>query len=421
LAFQSNASVPSFTSSNLPIVKIYTDGRRISASKIRARMEIIDNEDRNFVADSPNGYNGLVGIKFHGSSSRNFPKQQYAMETWKSDGEDIDVPLLGLPEEEDWILNAPYSDKSLMRNVLAYDLSRGMGRYASRTRYCELLLNDEYEGIYVLLESVKRDKNRVAINKMKSDDVTGGYILRIDRTATWVSPYPGIGTDTHPFYEVREPNERKIAPEQSTYIRSFITGFEAMMASPDYENVSTGYPSVIDIGSFVDQFLLNELSKNVDGLRLSSYLHKDSDSKDSLLHAGPAWDFNLAFANANYHEAQTTSGIQTNLTVPNVEEAVPFWWSKLLDSQTFAEAAQARWWELREDLLHKDSLVQRINETATLLGEASERNFERWPVLGKWVWPNYFVGATFEEEVSYLRDWILGRIDWLDMAFQQTS
>ncbi|MCB0286914.1 MAG: CotH kinase family protein, partial [Calditrichaeota bacterium] len=191
-----------FTSSNLPIVVINTNGQTIpDEPKITVNMGIIWNENgqRNFLSDPFNHYDGLIGIEIRGSSSQMFPKKQYGFETRDADGEDLDVELLGMPEESDWILHAPYSDKSLMRNVLAYDFANRMGRYASRTHYCELVLNGEYMGVYILMEKIKRDDNRVNIKKLDEDeisgvDLTGGYIIKIDKpdvpgTGGWYSPF----------------------------------------------------------------------------------------------------------------------------------------------------------------------------------------------------------------------------------------
>ena len=179
-----------FTSSNLPIVIINTNGQDITSDeKITADMGIIFNGGgvRNYLTNPYNNYNGKIGIEIRGSSSQSFPKKQYAVETRDSLGEDLDVSLLGFPEESDWILFAPYNDKSLMRDVLIYKLASDMGRYASRSKYCEVVLNNEYVGVYVLLEKVKRDNDRVNIKKLEPTDITGdaitgGYIIKIDKT-----------------------------------------------------------------------------------------------------------------------------------------------------------------------------------------------------------------------------------------------
>ena len=220
------AQTVSFSSSNLPIVILDTEGQDIpDEPKITARMQIIDNgpNTRNSVLDTPTGYDGFIGIELRGSSSQAFPKKQYGVETRDEAGDNLNVSLLGMPEENDWVLYAPYSDKSLMRNVLAYELARRMGRYASRTRFVEVVLNGDYQGVYVLMEKIKRDRNRVDINNLKEDeisgdDLTGGYLIRIDRRdgfegESWESNFlPAYATDARVHYQYREPDAEDIVP-----------------------------------------------------------------------------------------------------------------------------------------------------------------------------------------------------------------
>lgn len=178
-----------FTESNLPIVLINTNGETIvDDPKIMGDMAIIDNGPgvMNSIKDTPNDYNGKIGIEIRGSSSQMFPKKQYGIELWDEEGEGIDASILGMPEEEDWVLFAPYNDKALIRDALAYKLGRDMGQYASRQRFCEVLLNGEYMGVFVFFEKVKRDGERVDIAKLdpdevNGDDLTGGYIFKIDK------------------------------------------------------------------------------------------------------------------------------------------------------------------------------------------------------------------------------------------------
>ena len=419
-----SAQPVAFSSSDLPIVMIDTRGVEIpDEPKIAATMSVIDNGpgQRNAVTDTPNNYDGAIGIEVRGASSQSFPKTQYGFETRDAAGDGQDVALLGLPEEEDWILYAPYSDKSLMRNVLAYHIAQATGHYASRTRYCEVVLNGQYQGVYVLEEKIKRDDNRVDINKLKEDeiegdDLTGGYILQIDRGnegpgGSWTSPYRSSGGgDVR--YEYDDPDGDDLVQGQKNYIRTFVTGFEALMASPGYANPQTGYAATIDVRSFVDFILLNEVAKNVDAYRLSTYLYKDKDSIDPLLHAGPAWDFNLGFGNANYDDAAVTSGFQIDRA-----GGAPFWWKKLANEPAFRDSLEARWAELRRGVLHLDTLAAFIGTTSARLGEAETRNFQRWPVLGTYVWPNAYVGRTYADEVRYLRTWTAARVGWLDTQF----
>ncbi|GAB5536998.1 MAG: CotH kinase family protein [Rubricoccaceae bacterium] len=432
-AAQTDAQTVSFTSSNLPIVILDTEGQSIpDEPKITAQMQIIDNGPgtRNVITDTPTGYDGFIGIEVRGSTSQAFPKKQYGVETRDEAGDNLNVSLLGMPEENDWILYAPYSDKSLMRNVLAYELANRMGRYASRTRFCEVVLNGDYQGVYVLMESIKRDSERVDINNLKDDeisgdDLTGGYLIRIDRRdgspgEGWESAFPPAHASNASInYQYREPDAEDIVPEQVAYIQSFIEDFETTMDSETFDDPVTGYPSIVDLGSFVDFFLVNEIAKNVDGYRLSTYLHKDKDSNDPLLHAGPVWDFNIAFGNANYNFGDEPEGLHVTLE-DSGDYPIAFWWNKMAQSDPFQDALALRWAELREGVLHPDSLTDWVDDTATLLDEAQARNFERWPVLGEFVWPNvdgFETRTTYASEVAQLKQWLQDRGEALNAVF----
>lgn len=431
LTTQSAVAQVNFTSSNLPIVIINTDGVEIpDEPKIDAAMGIIDNGpgQRNYVTDPPNDYNGFIGIETRGSSSQMFPKKSYALETRDANNDDLDVSLLGLPEEEDWILYGPYSDKSLIRNVLTYKLATEMGWYASRTRYCEVVLNGDYRGLYVLMEKIKRDDNRVDIAKLNpdeisGDDLTGGYIIKIDKLAGnevggWYSPYPPPGSPNfHVFYQFHYPKPSEIPPEQAAYLEDFITDFENLMASDNFSDPESGYPALINMDSFVDYCIISELSKNVDAYRLSTFMYKDKDSNDPRLVMGPVWDYNIAYGNANYYNAWAMIGFQMDQIVPAYpvdQYFVPFWRLRMWEDPNFVAAVIDRWQALRQDILHADSLQTFVDATATLLDEAQERNFQRWPILGEWVWPNAFVGETYQEEVDQLNLWVNVRLQWLD-------
>jgi len=431
----------SFTSSNLPIVIIDTHGQIIrDEPKIDADMGIIYNGEgvRNSLSDPFNHYRGRIGIEIRGSSSQMFPKKQYAVETRDTSGNDASVPLLGLPEESDWVLSAPYNDKSLMRDVLIYRLARSIGRYASRSRYCELVLNGEYMGVYILLEKVGRNKNRVNISKLTSADtlgdaLTGGYIVKVDKiegqdTQGWYSKFPPyLYAWQKTLYQYHYPKQEDIVLPQRTYIQSFIGEFETTMYGPDYADSVIGYPRWIDISSFVDVLLLNELSKNVDGYRLSAFMYKDKDSKGGRLTMGPIWDYNHAFGNSDYYDASLIPGYQlTYLTtnswfLQNDQFAVPFWWKRLFGEQKFMNQCRQRWTELRKDQWSLARINSMIDSVTALLDEARVRNFARWPVLGKYVWPNYFVGQTYEQEIGYLRQWIKDRVNWLDGQWGTTA
>ncbi|MCL6265030.1 CotH kinase family protein [Flagellimonas myxillae] len=381
-------------------------------------------------------YEGKLGIEIRGASSQMFPKKSYGFETRDEANEDLDVSLLDYPEEEDWVLYAPYSDKSLMRNMLIYDLSRAIQRYASRTQFVEVTINDAYQGLYVFMEKLKRDSGRIDINKLKDDensgeDLTGGYILKIDKTAgsnlgegyndqnSFVSQYdpPMASFDQKIYFLYEEPDAEDITAEQKTYISNYIGAFETALASDDFTDPDLGYTAYIDVDSFIDFFLLNEISNNVDGYRLSTFMHKDKNGK---LKMGPIWDFNLAFGNADYCGGGETNvwAYKFNERCSNDTWLIPFWWSRLMEDPQFVSKLRARWQALRADTFSNDQILDKINAYSLLLNEsgAANANFSTWGVLGSYVWPNNFVGNTYESELNYLSNWIENRLSWMDGA-----
>jgi hypothetical protein len=424
------AFAQNFTQSNLPIIIIETNGQTIpDEPKITVDMGIIWNGpgEINYVTDTFNNYNGVVGIELRGSSSQwFFPKKQYAVETRDQNGNNLNVSLLGLPSENDWILYAPYSDKTLMRNVLTYKLANDMGHYASRTVFCELVLNGDYKGVYVLMEKIKRDNNRVDITEMDDNDLagdslTGGYIIKIDKdegagNAGWASdypPYPGAWMDV--YYQYHYPKPEDIKYQQKQYIQQFVDDFETVMDGNNFNDPENGYQSIIDINSFTDFILINELTKNVDGYRISTFLHKDRDSKNGKLKAGPVWDFNITLGNADYYSGYDPEGWMVTSDYANYDGLpIHFWWKKLFPDPAFYQNCVLRWNVFRKTILHGDSINNFIEQTVQLLDEPQQRNFERWPILGEYIWPNYFIGDTYEEEVEFLKSWTADRIVWMD-------
>jgi hypothetical protein len=427
-----------FTSSNLPIVVINTNSQNIPDNpKIMVDMGIIFNGagNRNYMTDPFNHYNGKVMIEQRGSSSQMFPKKSYGFETTDIFGNQIDTALLGMPTESDWILSANYSDKSLLNNVLAYYISENMGYYAARTRYVEVVLNGQYQGVYVLMEKIKRDKNRVKIAKLKptentGDNLTGGYILKIDKFtgnggSFWTSPYPPAvspnGQTIRIQYEYPKPDS--ITSQQRTYIQQYVDSFETALSGSNFTNPQTGYKRYAKHYSFADYFLLNELSKNVDGYRISTYFFKDKYSKGGKLTMGPVWDYDIAWANANYCCGSSVTGwaYQFGNVCPNDGYQVPFWWGRLLQDPSFTEAVKCQWTYWRSNLLDTTKLFHYIDSMRIYLDESQARNFTRWPILGQYVWPNPNpIPQTYQEEIDELKNWLRNRIAWLDQNLPGT-
>lgn len=420
-----------FTDSNLPIVVINTAvGATIpDEPKLDATMGIIHNGfgNRNYLSDNYNEYNGNIGIEIRGSSSAGFPKKQWGLETRNPLGESVDVSIFNMAYDNDWILYAPYSDKSLLRNVISYQMGWDTQHYAPRTQLCEVVLNGEYQGVYVFTEKIKRKDGKVGINSVEpidntNNELTGDYILKIDKLTSggqtaWTSTVPPFPGSTNPIrYQMHAPSLDSITPTQLNYIHSKIDDFEAALSGSSFTDPINGYAAYIDVNSFIDFLLVNEFGRNVDGYRISTFIHKRRDSEGGKIFAGPLWDFNLAFGNANYCNGGNTSGWAFDFyTVCSGDgNQVPFWWRRLLQDPAFANELNCRWQTLRNGVWHTDTLMAKIDSLALILEESQIRNYQKWGTLGNYVWPNNFVGNSFAEEIDYLKTWITARATWMD-------
>ena len=409
-----------FNTSNLPIMVIDTYGNQIlDEPRIDAFMGIIDNDSGvNIIGDNYNGYDGQITIEKRGNSSQWNDKTPYRFETVNEQGENNNVSLLGMPDENDWVLYAPWQDKSMIRNILTYKISNDLGRYAPRTKLIELYLNDEYRGVYVLMEKIKRDANRVNISKLNSDeisgdDLTGGYILKFDWFFTGDN-LGGFESDIDGnIYNYHYPKPSDIVPEQENYIINYINDFETIMSSDQYNDQSTGYPSVLNVDSFVDFILLQELAKNVDAYRLSTYLYKDKESVDNRLTAGPVWDFNHGYGNCDYGETWEFTNWLLEYN-PEGGDQMSFWWELIWQDDYFQNKISERYTELRSTVFSEIYIYGVIDSLVNELGSSVDRNFSKWPILGLYVWPNYYVFDTFEQEIDYLKGWISDRLNWMD-------
>ena len=425
------------TDSNLPIILIETNNQGIQDEpKITATMKIIDNGpgNRNQITDPPLGYEGFIGIELRGASSQSFLKKGYGLETRNEDGSNRNIVLMGMPKENDWVLHGPYSDKSLIRNALAYKLAGAVMPYAPRTQFCELIINGNYRGVYLFTEKIKIDKGRVDLEKLQidensGDNLTGGYIVKIDKTVGaitegWSSSYaPMFGASQRTFYQYHSPSPDKMSPNQRLYIRNFISDFEDIMASENFADSLSGYRNYIEPNSFIDFILLNEMCKNVDAYRLSTYLHKDKDSVDPLMKAGPVWDFNLGFGNVDFCAGPSPEGwvMDYNSICPEDGYLIQFWWPKLLQDEYFGKKLINRWRELRNNAWSDSFIENCINDLVSTLSESQIRNFNRWSILGTYVWPNAFVGNTYSEEVEQLRSWLTDRLNWMDQSIEELN
>jgi len=420
-------------SSNLPIIMIDTHGQPIpDGTKITARMKIINYEPlrRNRVTDSANVYDGYVGIDIRGSYSATLPQKPYGFETRDSAGNNNNVPLLNMPAENDWVLIANYNDKVFMRNTLAFDLFTKMGHYQPHTQLCELDSNGVYEGIYVLTEKIKRDKNRVDIAKLTAtdtsgDNLTGGYIIKIDNsdgtgTDGWNSPDQAIDRPGgYPYYIYVYPKPEDIVSQQKKYIQGFIKKLDSVLITSKFSDPVNGYRRYLDVPSFIDYFIVGEVSRNVDTYKKSAFFYKDKDSNDGRLHDGPVWDFDWAWKNIGECEVNATDGSGWTFLISSVCKSYPVppdWMVKLLQDTSFTNQLHTRYSFLRKNILSETAINHYIDSIHTLVNEAQVRHYQRWPILG------IDVGTpevdpqptTFDGEITKFKNWISTRLTWLD-------
>lgn len=423
------AQTVNFSSSNLPVIVINTNGQEIpDEPKITADMGIIFNAGnaRNNLTDPFNHYNGKIGIEIRGQSSQMFPMKSYSIELRDAIGNSTDKSLFGLPKESDWVLYAPYTDKTLMRNFLAYSMSRDLGRWASNCRFVEIVLNGDYKGVYIFMERIKRGSGRVNISKMAATDisgdaVTGGYIFSLDKEPdAWYSSYatPNSTNNNKRRFSYVYPKVENIVADQQAYLKSYVDSFENSLAAANFQDPTRGVRNFADLPSFIDYFIVNEISRNVDGYRLSAYFYKDRNTKNRKIFAGPVWDYDLAFRNADYCDGSKSIGwaYQFNYVCPGDGAGlIPFWWNRLMEDTAFVSSMRCRWKEQRNSNLSTDHFIQRIDSVVNLLSEAQVRHFQRWQVLGKYIWPNpQPIATSYVQEIVYLKSWINARLQWID-------
>ncbi|MSQ79546.1 MAG: T9SS type A sorting domain-containing protein [Flavobacteriaceae bacterium] len=412
---------PPFTT-HLPLFYINTNGQGIPDNPaITADMGVVDNgKDQNHLGDPFNGFLSKIKIETRGSSSQGFPQRQYAMTTCDSNGGQLAVKLLGFPKESDWILYASYTDKSMMRNTLAYYMSREMGWYASRTRFIEVIINGQYVGVYELMEKLKLDNDRVDLPDVlsstnKGDSITGGYLMKVDRVkqsglGVWTSPITSFNSQAKNYsIQTVDPDIPNITQPQVNYIKNWMDSFELNLNSALYSDPAKGYHTRIDANSFIDFYIVNEVSKNIDGYRLSNFMYKQRKSLGGRLYAGPVWDFNLGFGNANY-----CNGWDTTTWNDCGYSNIPFWFEKLLRDNNYKRQFKCRWTELRKGLLKTQNISNYIDSTAEYLSLPAKRHFAKWQILGTYVWPNWYIGNTYQEEVNWLKKYVRGRMNWMD-------
>lgn len=375
---------------------------------IGAHIDVIDNEDVTNRPDDTPAISSDIRIRIRGNSSRLFDKKGYFIRLVTGE-ENNNQPLLGMDAHSEWALHGPFLDKTLIRNYMCYNIAGQIMDYAPNVRFCEVLLDGEYQGVYVLTEIITAGKDegeRLNIRVNKKHDTFSGYLLRLDR------PDENAMKDANTFtqYTLRTKEELKImypgtknlTEEMAREISKDFSAFEKALYSYDYSDSKYGYKEFIDVENFADYFILNEISCNYDAGTLSTFMYKGIDGKFRLC----VWDFNNAFD--NYPEqAEPKSGFQLQNGI---------WYNMLFRDEDFVKEVIDRYRFLRKNVLSTEYLMNYIEDVTYYLGPAIDRNFEKW-------------GYSFEENLlrpidrnprshyrarRQLEKFIEARLEWMD-------
>jgi CotH kinase protein len=348
---------------------------------------------------------GATEIRGRGNSTWEMPKKPYRLKLAAS------TSLLGMPASKHWVLLANYADKTMLRNDVAMALSRMVGMaWSPRSEFVDLRVNGEYLGVYQLIEHVRIAPERVNIPEMKVTDtsataISGGYLIEVDERRG--EDFCFNSTMTRMVFCVGNP-ETLLLPawsRQRDYIRNYIARTDSAIFGARFADSTVGYAAYIDVESAVNYYLVHEILKNVDGnLRFSGYMYKKRDGK---LTFGPVWDFDLSLGNVNYNGADTPDGWYARAAQ---------WYTRLFQDPAFKARVAARWNEMQRDG-RVTQLQRMVYSRSNYLSVVQVKNFERWPILGIWVWPNRVVTGSYDGEAIAMHLWLEQRLRWLDTEF----
>lgn len=405
-------------STHLPIVLLDTLGEEFEEKEdIWTQISVIDNENGiNFISDTPDIQVAALTHQ-RGATSFHFDKKQYRLEFYEEMGSDkqLDISVMGMASESDWVLNAPYLDKTLVRNALMYQIARDTMEWAPDTRFCELFLNGEYMGLYLMMETVKVSENRLDLSDFGLLSGDTSYLVLRDRWNSRINQMETYGIDaaktSYPWF-IQYPVYKNLTDAQATWIERDISEFERVLYGENFDDPEAGYQNYIDMDSFVTYFVINEFSLNEDAGFLSTYCYRDIAGK---LKMGPVWDFNNTFDNFQGYEFPADE-----FCLPNND-----WFERLVQDKAFVDAVVAKYRELRQGILSEEELYARIDGYHAYLGEAIDRNFEVWgSSFERTLLTNREDGTdrnpkSFEEAVEQLKNCIHERGAFLDANIEK--
>jgi len=396
-------------STPLPIIKIETDeyGFRYKHVPVIADMQVIFDSAQTYQKPEflPNHYNGQIRIEIKGESSSDYAKRSYKLETQNTDGTNLNIPLLGMPAGNDWILMGPYQDKSQIRNAFVFDLGRKQGHYEPRYHFCELILNGQNQGLYMLTEKIRRDKYRVDISKLEptelsGDGLTGGYIFKYDKGASGI--------------QLVYPDADEIPYAQGNYIHSFVDEFYSGLQTNHGLDHQTGYRKYVSHKSLIDYILVNEMTKNADSYLYSTFGHLVQDSEDGRIHYGPLWDYDLGFGNTMFQEGNLTHKWQFDY---NKTLKI----TRMLQDTALVRILNERWRTLRAGEFSNTRVLFTIDSMVASMKTSIERNNQVWPVIDKYLFNPAYIPNNYEEEIAIMKNWLTTRLAWMDSNLPKIS
>jgi hypothetical protein len=424
---------------DLPVVMLDSFGKPLPAGTTGAADEFMDTA---FLLLAPTAGTVSVssaptvatsaGYHVRGQSSANYDKKPFRVELRNSDGTDRDCPMLGMPAESDWVLHSPFPDKALIRNAFVYSLGPDIGIRAPRGVFVEVYLNTaarpvgsgDYQGVYLLVETIKNQKDRLDLKKLKEADtalpaISGGYIFKFEWMVTDIPQRlmcPAGQANCWNFLEVADPDPW--VPPQRDYLTQHLQAFVTALHSAAPADATSGYPAFIDTDSFINQVIVQELTRNLDAYSRSQYLHKDRDGK---IFAGPLWDYDLTagIGVTGMTGNVSTTGWQHEASASRLNVTAD-WFPRLLADPAFKSQLVARWKALRQAQLSDGELRARISRLSAPLTAGAQRNFQKWPILatarvGFFTTPT---AATWAGQVTAMQDWLVARAAWLDTMWQ---
>ncbi|MCD4683821.1 MAG: CotH kinase family protein [Bacteroidales bacterium] len=413
-SFQQGDDYTGIHDSNLPSLIIDTHGKEIMYEpKSRAMLTVITPGSEEF-RRTIEEFN--IGIEYRGLYSGTIPKKQYGFEVQSVVNYEQKVSLLGMPSESDWVLYGPYSDKTLLRNYLAYSLWEQMGNYSPKGRFVELYTKEyidkektnQYQGIYLLLEKVKRSRSRLYFQSAPTHNINRGnltFLIELfPAKRKWMSTENFKTESSESWFSIIYPGKKKLNTEYLWHVENFVNQFESLLYAQNTLNEQS-YFDFIDPFSVADYILFNEFVKNDDVFFSSLFVYKDADSTMKL---GPVWDYNIAFGNVDYSNARYPEGwLQNDLDRT--------WIDSFVKDTVITNYVKMRWKYFRTDIFTSQVIDSLIDSKVKYLNEARIRNFVKWNILGERLWPNPSpVPETYEEEIKQLKKWISARIEWMD-------